>query len=165
MSSSDLQVYLSDHLAGSRIALEMLEFLQGNAADQPLREIAAQLHVEISEDRDVLERLMVELGSTPSAVKDASAWLMEKFGRLKLGAVGDSEAQLPQLETVELICLGILGKVALWDAMIAASQADPKLAVLDYLPLRISAQDQHDRLEAHRLRLAVATLCGNGKPS
>lgn len=162
MARDPLLTYLRDHLAGAIGALEMLEYLRSNAGDDELRTAAATFHVEVGADREVLEKLAQQLGGGSSAVKDASAWLGEKLSRLKLGAVGDSINGLPLLEAVEVLTLGIAGKIALWDTLIAISRSDTSLPVLDYYTLRQRAQQQHDRMELHRLRLA--TLVFNQAP-
>lgn len=157
MSRDNLHVYLRDHLAGARSALEVLAHLQTKAGDDSLRRIAGELHTEVTADRDLLARLADDFGGGTSPLKEASAWLIEKISRIKLGAVGDSSG-LPAFEAVEFLCLGILGKVALWAAMEAASASDPSLRKADFLKLRSAAQDQHDRLELHRLRLVAEVL-------
>jgi hypothetical protein len=157
MSTSPLLTYLRDHLAGARGALELLEYLRQHAADPEIRVAADNFHFEIAADREVLEQLAIQLGGGPSMVKEISAWVTEKLSRLKLGSVGDT-VDLALLEAVEALALGILGKVALWDALIAISWEDRTLPRLDYYSLRDRAQHQHDRMELHRLRLATLVL-------
>jgi hypothetical protein len=155
MPRDPLLVYLRDHLAGAIGALEMLEYLQTHAGDDEIRTAAASFHAEISADRETLEQLAQKLGGGSSPLKDASAWIGEKLSRLKLGAVGDHLEGLPLFEAVEALTLGILGKVALWDALILLARDDTSMPLLDYYGLRDRAQKQHDRMELHRLRLAT----------
>jgi hypothetical protein len=162
MPRDPLLTYLRDHLAGAVGALEMLEFLRSHAGDEEIRTAATTFHAEIAADREVLESLAQRLGGGSSAIKDASAWVAEKLSRLKLGAVGDSVGGLPLFEAVEGLALGIAGKIALWDTLIAIARDDPSMPKLDYYSLRQRAQQQHDRMELHRLRLA--TLVFNQTP-
>jgi len=157
MTTNPLLTYLRDHLAGARGALELLEYLRDHAPDQEIRTAADNFHSEIAADREVLEQLTLQLGGGPSVLKGFSAWLTEKLSRLKLGSVGET-VDLPLLEAVEALALGILGKVALWDALIAIAREDRSLPRLDYYSLRARAQHQHDRMELHRLRLATLVL-------
>ncbi|MEP6472948.1 MAG: hypothetical protein ABJC74_04465 [Gemmatimonadota bacterium] len=158
MSRDNLHTYLQDHLAGARSALEVLAHLRDSADDAPLRAIAGELHAEVTADRDLLAGLAQEVGGGSNPLKEAGAWLAEKVARLKLGSVGGAPSGLPALEAVEFLCLGILGKVALWDALAAASAVDLTLRSRPYAALRDSARTQHDRLELHRVRLAASVL-------
>lgn len=162
MPRDPLLTYLRDHLAGAVGALELLEFLRSNAGDAEIRTAATTFHVEVGADRAVLENLAQQLGGGSSAVKDASAWVAEKLSRLKLGAVGGPVSGLPLFEAVETLTLGIAGKVALWDTLIAVARDDATMPRLDYYALRERAQQQHNRMELHRLRLA--TLVFNQAP-
>lgn len=155
MPRDPLLVYLRDHLAGAIGALEVLEYLQTHAGDDEIRTAAASFHGEIGVDRETLEQLAQKLGGGSSPLKDASAWVGEKLGRLKLGAVGGSLDGLSLFEAVEALALGILGKVALWDTLILLARDDSSMPQFDYYGLRDRAQKQHDRMELHRLRLAT----------
>lgn len=155
MSRDPLLTYLRDHLAGAVGALELLEYLRSHAGDEEIRKAATTFHVEVGADREALENLAAQLGGGSSAIKDASAWVGEKLSRLKLGAVGDAVNGLPLFEAVEALALGIAGKIALWDTLIAISRDDPAMPTLEYYALRQRAQQQHDRMELHRLRLAT----------
>ena len=162
MPRDPLLSYLRDHLAGAIGALELLEHLRSHAGDEEIRKAATTFHVEVGADREVLENIAQQLGGGSSAVKDASAWVGEKLSRLKLGAVGDTVNGLPLFEAIEALSLGIAGKIALWDTLIAIARDDSSMPRLDYYALRQRAQQQHDRMELHRLRLA--TLVFNQTP-
>jgi len=77
--SENLGTYLNDHVAGSVLALELLDHLIDlpEALD---RKLLAQLRAEIQEDQDVLRQLLRSLGAKESTARKAAAWLTEKLG-------------------------------------------------------------------------------------
>lgn len=160
MPYDTLLVYLSDHLAGARGALELIEHIRDHVTDPDIKALMAELHHDIAADRDALAGLAEHLGGGASPLKDASAWLVEKLSRLKLGAV-TAKSPLPLFEAVEALGLGILGKIALWDSLIALSSRDPALRTLHYEDLGNRAIAQHAQVEALRLRLTYPTFVEN----
>lgn len=157
--STPLATYLHDHLAGSKVAVDLLGVLREEYAGEPLAATAAQLLIEIEEDRAVLSTLVERVGSPAAGlVKEGMAWLGEQGTRLKLrtqvaGGVGT-------LELLETLALGILGKLSLWRAL---AQVDPRHPVVSGIDLRVladRAQRQHATVEERRL--AVARQLFNG---
>ena len=146
-----LAIYLNDHLAGSVIALEMLEDL----ADDP--EIA-QLREDILADREVLERLMSRTGAEISQPRQAAAWLTEKLGDVKLYLDDPDQGALRRLEMLETIAMGIFGKESLWASLQAAIPGNALLQTEDFTALRLRAQQQRERIEPLRLAAARAAF-------
>jgi hypothetical protein len=154
--SEQLALYLNDHLAGARFAIELLERLRDSDGNQPVGDVAAQLLPQIEHDRKALQKLADELGTGGSPVKEAASWLAEKASRLKLRLMSD--ADLGALEAVEMLSLGVLGKLKLWKALSAIKDSHIPLQHLDFGTLIARAQSQHDELEKCRLQLAQAVL-------
>lgn len=154
-----LAVYLHDHLAGARLALELLEDMQKQHAGEPLEDFASKLFKEVSEDRDVVERLARRVGAAKlHPMKDSVAWLSEKATRWKLNR--RTQNGLGTLQSLEMISVGILGKLALWKALAEVAPADNQLQGEDYQQLANRARHQHEQVEEHRLRVARTTLRG-----
>ncbi|HET9222637.1 MAG TPA: hypothetical protein VFO07_09045, partial [Roseiflexaceae bacterium] len=61
MANKHLAIYLSDHLAGSEAALELLEHLAAIQAETPLKPFFDQLYADVLVDRRELEALMEQL--------------------------------------------------------------------------------------------------------
>ncbi|HEY7635545.1 MAG TPA: hypothetical protein VH763_08380 [Gemmatimonadales bacterium] len=158
MSQNLLHTYLNDHLAGSVMALELLDHLAETATSAETRQFFTTLHREISADQEVLRQLMARLGGTESGVRQAGAWLAEKFGRLKLRVDDAVEGKLRPLEGLETLALGIQGKLALWQALETVSDRVAALRVIDLSRLQQRARDQHAQVEARRLVAARALL-------
>ena len=146
-----LAIYLNDHLAGSVIALEMLEDL----ADDPE---LADLRREILADRDVLERLLGRTGAEISQPRQAAAWLTEKLGDVKLYLDDPDQGALRRLEMLETIAMGIFGKESLWAGLQEAMPGNSLLQTEDYSALRLRAQQQRERIEPLRLAAARAAF-------
>ena len=83
MPQKPLAIYLQDHLAGSTAGVNLARrFVKSHAGTQAGRTLA-EVGGEIEADREVLLRLMAELGIEGSRVKNTAAWLTERLARLK----------------------------------------------------------------------------------
>lgn len=152
MAQDDLSTYLNDHLAGSVGALELLEDLI-NACTEPLRrEEMRALKQEITDDQDLVKKLLGSLPSEESAVKKAGAWVAQKLSRAKLKLTDPGSDALGEVEAFEILSLGIEGKKGLWKVL-----ADmPAYAVpnTDWAELQRNAGSQRARVELWRLEAA-----------
>ncbi len=158
MANEALATYVQDHLAGSVVAVELLEYLaaeQAGTADEPL---LITLRRDIVADRQELEAFMAHLGIGVSGPRQATAWLIEKLSELKLRLDDPGPGALRRLEALDAIALGIAGKQALWQALAAAAEEAPKLGRLDYARLVRRAADQHAVVETLRLQAAKEAL-------
>src|SRR5918998_2620795 len=127
MANQSLATYLNDHLAGSVVALELLDHLEEDGAGTAEASTLVGVHADIAADRQELEAFMARLGITVSAPRKATGWLVEKLSEIKLHLDDAGDGALPRLEALEKISLGIAGKAALWDALAAAAEAAPEL--------------------------------------
>ncbi|MDX6696439.1 MAG: hypothetical protein QOF02_4042 [Blastocatellia bacterium] len=159
MADEHIATYLNDHLAGSVVALELLEHLEAAHKGSPLESFVAELRADIEADRKELESLMSALNISESRTRKASAWLTEKVTELKLrldDPAADGDLRL--LESIEAVALGIDGKRALWRALATAAEDEPKLRALDYERLERRAEEQRSRVETARLDAAKKAL-------
>jgi hypothetical protein len=154
--SDALGTYLDDHLAGAAGAIAILEHLRDEHAGTPVGRLAIDLLAEIEADRAIVQGLAERAGNGGSPLKDATAWLGEKVSRLKIGRTAGGELGL--FEALEMLALGILGKLALWKALSAVAPFDARLPGIDYDHLIGRAENQHARVEAHRLDAAHRAL-------
>jgi hypothetical protein len=151
-----LAVYLHDHLAGARFATQLLERLRDAHPNEPIGAFAATMLLQIEEDRAVLQRIANTLGEGRNFIKDAAAWVAEKATRFKLRMAAD--ADLGVFESLEVLALGIVGKMKLWLALSALEQFDPRLKEFDLANLIQRAETQHTEVEAQRIRAAESAL-------
>ena len=158
MATDALVIYMNDHFAGSRTAIELLEQMVDSTNETEARGFLERLHAEIVEDRDVLENLISRAGGTPSVVRDAGGWIAEKFARLKLAIDDPSDGPLRRLEALEILALGIQGKASLWRALSTVAPAMPALAGVNFADLGQRAAAQYARVEARRIEAAQAAF-------
>lgn len=157
--SDPLATYLHDHLAGSRIAIDLLQALEEEHRGGPLGLFAAELRAEVEQDREILNGLIERVGGGESSLaKDGLAWLAEKAARVKLRR--DAGHGLGTLEALETISLGILGKRGLWRALAHVAGADGRLQGPDYGQLIARAETQFARVDERRLVAAREVLPG-----
>ena len=153
-----LGIYLNDHLAGSVVAIELLEHLEKAHPGTELGQFVAGLHADISADQQVLEALMKHLEITTSRPRKAMAWLTEKFTELKLRFDDSADGALRLLESLETVAIGIDGKAALWRSLAGASEINPWLRNMDYAILEQRAREQRLRIEIERVKAAKLAL-------
>ena len=153
MVNESLVTYLNDHLAGSVVALELLDHLEEDGTGTAEASLLAGVHADIEADRQELEAFMARRGIAVSAPRKATGWLIEKVSEIKLHLDDAGDGALRRLEALETVSLGIVGKAALWDAL-AAAEAAPELNRLDYTRLGQRAAAQRAVVESLRLRAA-----------
>jgi len=155
MSVDNLTTYLNDHLAGSVLALELLDHMISLQQGKPPEQVLTKIHSEIEEDQKTLQALLEGVGGTESRLRQAAAWLTEKLGRAKLSLDDSGTGELQMLEALEALALGIQGKGALWRALAAASV---RATHLDYASLEQRALRQFQTVEGLRIEAARAAL-------
>ena len=156
MSREHLATYLNDHLAGSLIAVQILEHLESEATDL-IQDLGA-LKAEIEADRRQLKELLDRLGISESRVRKVTSWITEQVTEAKFEADDESRGTLRRLERLESLALGIDGKSALWQALKAAAELAPELRQMDYEQLVQRAQQQRSRVEMLRVQAARVAL-------
>jgi hypothetical protein len=158
MAHEHLAIYLNDHLAGSVVALELLERLEETHGRDGLGDFFKLLRADIASDRQDLEQLMEELKIDQSRTRKASAWVAEKFTELKLRFDDPQAGVLLLFESLEALSLGIEGKHSLWTALAAAGIESSLVKLADYERLKQRAKDQRDRVEQLRITNALTAL-------
>lgn len=163
MAEDPLIIYLQDHLTGSNFAVGLLETWHRDHKTTELGIFAELLRLEIESDRGELRQLVEALGGTPNPPKGAVGWFAEKASSAKFNS--KSDVSLDIFEGLEVLALGILGKLALWDVLRALAGSDTRLAALDFNRLATRANDQHTRVERRRIDLAAVIFARVQEPS
>lgn len=162
MADDHLAIYLNDHLAGSVVAVELLQHLERAYSARSVQRFAAELRSDIEDDRRELQSLMARLNVAESRARQATAWLAEKMTMVKLRLDDWAGGDFRLFEALEALSLGIEGKRALWVALSDAAGAAPSLRQLDYARLVQRAVDQRTRVETLRLETARTALVPAG---
>ena len=157
MPSDDdlLGAYLSDHLAGSVAAVDLIEKLRDQNEGTPLAAFMAGLKPQIEADQDVLKQLLERVGEPKNPVKQAGGWVMEKLTRVRFDERVTRSADLSRLLELEMLAVGIEGKLCLWRALRPLAGSRPEVAALDLDDLTASAERQRGDVERHRVEAAV----------
>jgi hypothetical protein len=158
MGNEHLATYLNDHLAGSVVAVELMEHLESTFAGDPVAAFVAELRADVEADQKELETMMAGLEIAQSRTRKASAWVAEKFTELKLRLDDPAGGELRLFESFEALSLGIEGKRSLWLALSAVAENTPALQIIDYGRLIKRAEEQRARVEARRIEAAAAAL-------
>lgn len=147
-----LAIYLNDHLAGATGGVELARRARSSNQGTKLGDALEQICAEIEADRTTLEQVMERLEVKRNGPKIAGAWAAEKLGRLKLNGRLTGYSPLSRLIELEMLHIGITGKIQLWQALDETQSA--KLAQFDLPGLVKRAESQRARVE--RLRLDAA---------
>ena len=81
MANEHLATYLNDHLAGSVVAVELMENLETAYAETPIANFVNGIRLEVETDQRELQQLMSHLEISESRTRQVSAWLTEKVNR------------------------------------------------------------------------------------
>ena len=160
-----LGIYLNDHLAGatagSELASRMARSHRGREEAVPLSRLA----VEIAQDRSALLAIMASLGITARGYKVGAAWIGEKIGQLKFNGRLLGRSPLSDLEELELLWLGVEGKVAGWRTLRTLADTDPRLDAgrLDELIAR--GRSQAGQLEELRIWATSRVISDGSAPA
>jgi hypothetical protein len=165
MTTKALETYLNDHLAGSRLGLDLAnqiaERCEGTPRAAPMKQIAA----EIDEERDKLTEIMDRVGASENQVKQATAWVGEKASRLKLSSLGGllgGDDDYGLFMSIETLKLGVIGKLGLWEALLQQASQHDGLDPVELGTLASRAREQADALERMRLEIAARALDADG---
>lgn len=153
MQQDPLATYLNDHLAGSVMAIELLERLEENCTDEARRDVTHQLRLKVMADQSLLKDVLEARPAEQSAVKKAGAWIVEKLARAKIRLTEPAEAGLGELEALEVLSLGIEGKRCLW-RVLAEVLPQPENPAWNWSELGADAARQRECVEAWRLEAA-----------
>ncbi len=151
-----LATYLNDHYAASVAAAELARRSASSNRGTAYGEALTALAREIEEDRQALGLIMRRLEVGTDRAKAAVAWSAEKLGRLKLNGQLTGYSPLSRLEELEILELGVLGKLLLWQALEASTDHGIPGTELEALIKR--ARSQRRRLERQRLQAATEVL-------
>jgi hypothetical protein len=154
-----LPIYLNDHLAGAVAAVQLARRAAGQNEGTEYGQALVRLADEIDQDRRTLQDLLKRLGVRGDPVKLLSSVVAEKLGRFKLNGELLRYSPLSRLEEIEILMLGVEGKLALWRALRANVDVE-----VDFDDLIRRGTAQRRRLEALRVKAAAQALGHSRRP-
>src|SRR5688572_2211262 len=150
-----LGIYLNDHLAGATGGLELARRTAGAHRGTAAGTTLTRLATEIQEDRESLLEIMGVLEVPVRQYKVASAWVIEKVGRLKLNGRLLDRSPLSSLVELETLRLGVEGKGCLWRTLLLVARHEPRLDPSRLDALLGRATSQLETLEAMRMEASA----------
>jgi hypothetical protein len=155
---SALAIYLNDHLAGSTVGLELARRAAENNRGTVYGTELEELRDDIAKDREALIDLMRRLSVGRDRLKVAAGWAAEKARRLKPNGNPLGYSAIARLEELEMLSLGVEGKLALWEALRHSHGDEPAVREAGLGGLAERAREQRRRLEELRQRAAIEAL-------
>ena len=151
---NNLAIYLNDHLAGSVAALALIDDMVGAIQDEPLKTFLSKLEKEIQEEQQILRATIQAKGFKEGSLKKAVAWLGEKATSPKFGGTGDEKSGLAIMQGLEVLYIGITGKLLQWRAFQAAIAPEVQRLGINLEALQQRAEQQRSTVEGFRLAYA-----------
>jgi hypothetical protein len=159
-----LGIYLNDHLAGATAGAELAARLVSENRDGAGGEVLRRLATDVAEDRAALLAMMSTLRVPVRHYKVWLGWVAEKVARLKPNGRVLTRSPLSHVVELEAMQLGIEGKAALWRALRARAEADPRLRAERLDDLIDRARRQSATVEKLRTRAATEAFGGDTEP-
>lgn len=135
-------------------AIDLLKGLAAQTVDLTVAHLAGRLLADVGADCQLLENVLNQIDGEPNRLKEVAAWAAQKASRFKL----DLTQPVGIFEAIEMLTLGVQGKLALWNALRVIQISDPRLSTLDIDELASRATEQFIALENMRLQLAPLAL-------
>lgn len=140
-----LSVYLNNHLTGSTGGLELFKRAAGSFSGARGRALA-DMRDEVAEERETLRSMMTRLEVRENVPMAALGWVGEKAGRLKPNGYLVRRSPLADVIELEALLVGVRGKLAGWQVLLAVADHDPRVDRAEVERLAVQAEDQLDRL-------------------
>ena len=147
-----LEIYLADHAAAATAGAALARRAAQNNSTNAYGHFLNGLSAAIEEDRRSLQQIIAQLGFQESRSKEAAAWLGEKAGRLKLNGRLREYSPLSRVLELEALSVGVAGKLALWESLLAQPRVIERLSGPDLAVLADRARQQRAKVEQHRLQ-------------
>lgn len=156
--TSTLDAYLNDHRAGATGAIHLIRRMVESGDVPTPRPFLEELADRVEQDLRTLEDVMERLDISRDAARAAAGWVGENVSRLRLSPAVTGSDHLSHLLELEMVSMGIQGKVMLWQSLQQAVGGDSRLVDVDFAALIERGRRQFDDVLPHRLATAEAAL-------
>jgi hypothetical protein len=146
--------YLNDHLAGSSGVILVVQILADSHDAFEAREFFNHLKEKVEADRAILEDLLERIGQNPSAFLQVVGGIAARIGDIKLIWEQVEPGKLGLFEALEMLALGVQGKLLLWVALSEIAPWFPEWNGIEFAELELQAIQQRDGIESWRLQVA-----------
>ncbi len=141
-----LDIYLTNHFAGSTGVLNRLDRMVQSYPDLPIHEDIVDLHRQVRAERARLARLISDLDLPHRRHQLALARVGEVAGLLKLNGRVTSRSPLTPLVELEALRAGVAGKLSLWQTLQSLA-GELGLNSAELVTLQQQAREQLEVLE------------------
>ena len=145
-------IYLNDQLALGIGWRELARRAQRNNTGTPLGDALEGVAEGIAEDVETFERIMAAVGVARSPVKAPLAIAGERVSRLKLNGRLTTYSPLSRFLELDVLTMGIDGKVQLWTTLRDVAGLGARLPEVDFDHLIARARSQREALEPFRVQ-------------
>lgn len=157
--SHPLEHYLRLHLTGAAGGIEL--FARGDRLhERAAREAILAIRHELRDERIQLLDIASTLGVRPPSLACLAAQVAEKAARLKPNGMPLRRTRLDDLIDLETMRIAVAGKLAGYEAMLAAAEDVERLPREQLTALRDLAARQHDQISAFHQQAAKYALAG-----
>ena len=153
-----LRIYMSDQLALGVVWRELARRTLGASEGTPDGDVLRRVADAIAEDVATFAQMMRRLGFSTRTPKVAVAILAERAGRLKLNGRIVKRSPLSQFQELDVLVMGIEGKVLLWQNLRDGAGLGARLPDVDFERLVERAREQRALLEPLHARAAREAL-------
>lgn len=157
-----LGLYLNDQLALGLVWREIARRSRKSNEGSELGAAVGRVADAIAEDVATFEQIMERLGIPRSPLKPRLAVVAERVGRLKLNGRLFEYSPLSRFEELDVLRMGIDGKVVLWANLRDLADLRSRLPDIDFDHLIERAERQRAEIEPFRVEAGRAAL---GTPS
>ena len=152
-----LKTYLSDHLSGSIVAIDLARRRASSQGDDEIGSVLRRFAAEVERDQRTLRNVIASLDVSPSMIKElmasGTAWVDSLRSAINLPGAPNLVRDL------ELLIMGVRGKELLWRALAEIGiETDPPIH-----ELQARAAAQLASLDVLHAR-AVEKEFGSGRP-
>ncbi|MBM7517378.1 hypothetical protein [Nocardioides nitrophenolicus] len=142
MDDEVLHGYLQHHWAGSTAGVSLFRRVAGSHGIATVAAGVGRLAEEVAEEREILRRVMHDVGASPSTIGTVAARVGAELGRLKPNGRILTRAPLTDLVEIEALRIAVFGKRSGWEVLRSVADDDPRLdpALLDDLIARSDRQ-------------------------
>lgn len=143
---SNLKIYLNDHLAASVAGIQMAKHCLKNSQDPVLSKFLSDFLKQVTEEQNLLKKIIIYLEDTQTPLKRMAAWIFEKMAHLKLNYF-QSNAEVSRLLELEGLLAGVHAKLDMWRVVERLSISSPQFPNYPYESLIERVKKQLRSLE------------------
>ena len=153
-----LRIYMSDQLALGVLWRELARRAHNASNGTAEGAVLGRVASAIAEDVSTFEQMMRRLGFSTRTPKALLAVVAERVGRLKLNGRIISRSPLSRFEELDVLVIGIDGKVVLWQNLRDGAALGARLPDIDFDRLIERARSQRTQLEPLHAQAAREAL-------